>query len=374
MVVNLRNRSEALIWIVRLLFVCTLVMSHRVLAGDAVAELGASPFRGALLSPSDVDVNRLDRLKNDGITSIVVVLDASNDKPVVLRNAAKLISSSNLELNYWIEVARCPQLADAHPEWMASLQTHDEWRRFFPDAPKPGVDQVAKTYPWVPILCREPFAAQLDRVKSLLASKPKAAIVFLNDLQGAPSACGCGSPLCRWTSDYGEKRTATPLGDDAAALFVNAVKKVVPASSVIPVWTTECEKHDGADDGLCAGVGCFDGICWKAYTKQLMPLQQTSEKLAVLVPFREFQRDLPRYGEKAGWVRHAIESFAKLPPQRGGEEVPASRLIAVLQGWDVKPEEVAAQVLRSQQSGAHGYIVAYARIEQSWQPRLVRWR
>ena len=133
---------------------------------------------------------------------------------------------------------------------MASLQTHDEWRRFFPDLPSLAANEVAKTYPWVPILSREPFTAQLDRIKRLLASRPKSELVFLNDLQGAPSACGCGNPLCRWTSDYGQKRTTTPLGDDAATLFVNAVKKTVPESAVIPVWTTECEQHDGAKDGL----------------------------------------------------------------------------------------------------------------------------
>ena len=34
---------------------------------------------------------------------------------------------------------------------------------------------------------------------------------FLNDLQAAPSACGCGNTFCRWTPDYGPIRTATEL-------------------------------------------------------------------------------------------------------------------------------------------------------------------
>jgi hypothetical protein len=214
----------------------------------------------------------------------------------------------------------------------------------------------------------------LERVKKLLANQPKAVGIFLNDLQGAPSACGCGSPLCRWTSDYGERRTTTPLSDDAATLFVKAVENVSPDTSVIPVWTTECEKHDGAEDGLCAGVGCFDGICWKAYTKQLMPLQQACDKLAVLLPFREFNRDLPIYGERAGWIRHAIDSFEKIPPQHGGDKIPASRLIAVLQGWDVKPSDVEAQVNVAKKSGVLGFIVAYAKIDQSWHPKVIRWQ
>ena len=360
----------------RLIVVVLIVIATKsVTAEEAAKSSTTEKFRGALLSAVDVTSDRLGKLKEDGLTSIVLLVEGTSKKEAeTQRGAAELVAASGLELHYWIEVARCSELADAHPEWMASLQTHDEWQRFFPDTPKPAADEVAKTYPWVPILARQPFQAQLLRVKTLLADQPDPVSVFLNDLQGAPSACGCGNTLCRWTSDYGKKRTTVPLGDDAATLFVNAVKAVLPNSSVIPVWTTECEKHDGAEDGLCAGVGCFDGICWKAYTKQLMPLQQASERLAVLAPFREFQRDLPVYGEKAGWVRYAIESFAKMPPQHGGTEIPASRLIAVLQGWDVKASEVEAQVRMANESGACGYIIAYEKIEQSWQPKVVRWR
>jgi hypothetical protein len=335
----------------------------------------APEFRGALLSARDVDEARLRKLQEEGFTAVLVMLqDASGEQASRQRTAADLVLRSRLELHYWIEVARCPELADAHPDWMASLQTHDEWRRLFPDAPRPAADEVAKTYPWVPILSREPFQAQLNRVKTLLGEMPQPTGLFLNDLQGAPSACGCGSPLCRWTSDYGDKRTTTPLADDAAAQFVKAVERFVPDSEVIPVWTTECELHDGAQDGACAGVDCFNGICWKAYTRQLMPVQQTSKRLAVLVPFRAFQRDLPIYGPQAGWIQHAIASFAEMPPEHGGEAVSASRLIAVLQGWDVPADDVAAQIAMARGAGAGGYIVAQTRIEQGWQPRIVRWK
>lgn len=343
-------------------------------AADAAEPVGPQ-FRGALLSAAEVDANRLQQLKRDGTLAILVAIDgASPAKRDAERRAAESVLASDLKLYYWVEVARCLELADSHPQWMASLQTHTEWRRFFPNTPKPSADEVTKTYPWVPILAREPYRAQLRRVKKLLAEKPTPAGIFLNDLQGAPSACGCGNPLCRWTSDYGKRRTTTPLGDDAATLFVNAVKQGLPDSTVIPVWTTECEQHDGEEDGLCAGVGCFDGICWKAYTRQLMPLQQACERIAVLTPFREFQRDLPRYGTKAGWVRQAIDSFATMPPRHGGQAVPPSRLIAVLQGWDVEPQDVTAQIAMATAANAHGYVVAYQKIEQSWQPKVVRWR
>jgi hypothetical protein len=344
-------------------------------AGDQTLQTAKPKFRGAILAAKDITADRLKKLAADGFNSVSILVEGTTEKQSATeRRAAELILTTPFELSYWIEVARCPALADAHPAWMASLQTHDEWRRFFPDTPQPTAHEVVKTYPWVPILSREPFAAQLDRVKKLLAILPTPHGLFLNDLQGAPSACGCGNPLCRWTSDYGKRRTTTPLGDDAATLFVNAVKKAVPNSKVIPVWTTECEKHDGSSDGLCAGVGCFDGICWKAYTRQLAALEQTCNELGVLVPYRAFQRDIPIYGEEAGWILHAVKSFSTMPPKHGGKPIKPSRLITILQGWDVDDQQVTRQIEVSAASGTSGFFVAYVKLDQSWRPKVVSWR
>lgn len=364
------------LWMLCQVFFWILVAWH----GQAAAQGGSvrslqSELRGAILSATDVTDSRLEQLKQDKFNGVAVVLSGTTAVEVnAERDAANRIQAAGLALHYWVEVARCPQLADDHPEWMASLQTHDEWRRFFPEASTPASNEVVKTYPWVPILSREPFAAQLDRVKRLLADKPIPERLFLNDLQGAPSACGCGNPLCRWTSDYGKRRTTTPLGDDAATLFVNAVKKVMPTSTIVPVWTTECEEHDGAADGQCAGVGCFDGICWKAYTRQLVPLEQVSRQLGVLVPYRAFERDIPRYGEAAGWVKTAVKSFTEMPPRHGGRPIEAARLVTILQGWDVSQQQVLAQIQRSVESGAAGFLVAFTELEQSWSPKIVTWR
>jgi len=190
---------------------------------------------------------------------------------------------------------------------------------------------VVKNYPWVPVRYQEAFQAHLHRVRLLLKDKPPAKGIFLNDLQGAPSACGCGNPLCRWTSDYGPIVTATRLPADAAARFVAEVGRVAPQPEIIPVWTTECEEHD--QEGLCAGVGCFRGLCWKEYAGQLLPLARGAQRLAVLLPYRALQRDLARYGSTAGWITYAIDSFALLPPQREATAVAPHRLITVLQGW-----------------------------------------
>ncbi len=318
------------------------------IAQETPVSASSRSVRGAMLDASQITESRLQSLQQAGTNTIVIPLGATTEAaPGVLQDAARRVRGGGLQLYYWIEIARCPELADAHPEWMASLQGHDEWRRWYPDTPQPDDDQVVKVYPWVPILYREAFEAHLQRVGGTLATAPPCDGVYLNDLQGAPSACGCGNTLCRWTADYGPKRTASPAPADAAARFVATVKQRFPNLSVIPVWLTECEEHDGTDDGACAGVGCFRGICWQAYTEQLIPVAQQNERLAVLSTYVELRRDLATYPQPAGWIGAVIESFQTMPPKHKGTAIPASRLISVLQGWGVDESIVHAQVEHS---------------------------
>jgi hypothetical protein len=327
-------------------------------------------LRGALLSAEQVSAERIETARKAGANAIALAISGQDRERE--KRAAELIERSDVRLYYWIEVGRCVPLADEHPEWLSSLQGHPEWRRFHKDFPQPKSDEIVKAYPWVPILYREAFEAHQARLAKLLEGLPETGGIFLNDLQGGPSACGCGHPLCRWTSDYGPLRTATLLGDDAAAKFVAAAKKVAPRSQIIPVWTTECEEHDGAKDGLCAGVGCFKGICWKAYSRQLAPLAAESDEIGVLLLYKQFQRDLPEYREPAGWVWRALRSFETMPPKNGGKAVATGRLIAVLQGYDATDKEIAAQIAQAQSAGAAGYVVSYVKIEQDWSPRIVK--
>ncbi len=68
----------------------------------------------------------------------------------------------------------------------------------------------------------------------------------------------------------------------------------------------------------------FNGICWKAYTRQLMPVAATSKRLAVLALYKEFQRDIPHYGgDEAGWIEFAIKTFETMPPRHNGTSIPA---------------------------------------------------
>jgi hypothetical protein len=272
-------------------------------------------------------------------------------------------------VEYFVEIGRNPELADAHPEWMASLQGHDEWRRFYPSLEAPGPSQVVKNYPWVTVFYQEAAAAHLDRVTESLSQLPPAKRLWLNDIQGGPSACGCGHPLCRWTADYGPKRTATLLGDDAPAQFVHRLKERLPeGTEIVPILASECEELDKPH--LCAGVGCFKGICWKAFSRQLDALAQGSELMGVACFYKAFQRDLPTYGKPGAWTRVAIESFSAMPPRRGGKGVPPQRLIALLQGWDVPPTAVQTQIQAAEDSHAAGVLLALTPIEQSWKPVL----
>lgn len=340
-------------------------------SGQSPGAAGAGssePLKGILAGPEEITASHLQRWVREGANSVVLM--ASSEGVAGLRAAARRIRAARLELYYWIEVARDTGLASTHPEWMASLQGHPEWRRHFPKFPEAGNGEVVKNYPWVPILYQEAFDAHLLRISGLLSGLPRARGVFLNDLQSAPSACGCGNSLCRWTPDYGPIHTATRLSADAAARFAKAVAALKPEYRVIPVWTTECEEMD--KENLCANVGCFAGLCWKESTTQLMPLASNFEHLGVLLPFRDMRRDLPRYGSAGGWAKQALKSFSELPPRWQGAAVTANRLIPILQGWNVTEAERRDQIRLSQEAGSTSYVVAVKKIDQRWGPRMLK--
>src|SRR6266446_5729041 len=189
-----------------LLFAWCLILSPSM----RLAEPHTSAFRAALIFAPDASNTRLKEMKRSGIREIALELNERAPR-VKLHDAIQHIRENKLGLYYWIEIARNPEMADAHPESMASLQGHPEWRRLFPKAPKPGDGEVIKTYPWTPIYYQETFDAHLKRIANLLKGLPSAKGIFLNDLQAAPSACGCGNIFCRWTTDYGPVTTATHL-------------------------------------------------------------------------------------------------------------------------------------------------------------------
>lgn len=345
------------------------------IADQNVASEPLRAMRAAMLGESEMTQPRLEALKSEGFNTLVFQLHEVGVSDVKrLRYHLSLARHYGFEIGFWVEVARCKPIADLHPEWMASLQTHDEWRRYYPKSPSTKPNEVTKTYPWVPILSKETFEAQSKRVLDLLDQLPRAEYIFLNDLQGAPSACGCGNDLCRWTSDYGDRRTTIPIGEEAAAKFVLRIQDAFKLSEVIPIWTTECEERDGHPSGQCAGVGCFNGICWKSYNRQLTPLSLNCGRIGVLTLQNTFQRALPANSSMNSWLEYAISTFQTVPEKYGGEAIPPRRLITVIEGWGTSKERIDEQLKANAEVGTNGYIIAYEEIDQSWLPKVVKWK
>lgn len=201
--------------------------------------------------------------------------------------------SPDLAFAAWIEVARSPALADARPELMATLRAYEEWRRLFPGF-EAADGATVRCYPWVPILGAAGYEAQFARVSEIVAELPEVDAILLDGLQGAPSACGYGNVLCRWTHDYrldSGAGSSDPARANAAADFVAAIERRARGARVVPVWVTECEETDGAPQGACAGVECYRGECWRAFFEQWAPLEAHGATMAVLAPSAAFGRE-----------------------------------------------------------------------------------
>jgi hypothetical protein len=324
------------------------------------------PVRGVFVRPERLTPEFLAGWKAKGATAVVVALDEETKGR--WRAIADRIEQAGMTLWPWIEVARNPALADAHPEWMAATGGHHhDWRRRFPDAPTAREGEVIKAWPWVPIGYAPAFAAHRERLGGLLTDLPGAwAGAFLNDLQAGPSSCGCGNDQCRWALDYGTPPTAerTP-GDDAAARLVAELIARHPGKAVIPVWVTECQTADlpGAKDGtgLCGGVACAKGDCWPRYARSWNPLlKATDGPVGVALWPGAFRRDPAR------WMEAALPLFQK--PPSGGTPLSPERTIAVIQAWGA-PEPPTASLLERVEPWSAGWVLMLDPIEQSWEPR-----
>jgi hypothetical protein len=358
------------------------IAGYQALA-EGEANQPASLRTSYLVHPRMLDEALRERLSAAGATALVVELAEEYTREDYAR-AAEFARQLKIPLLGWIEVARNEELARAHPEWLAGLGSHDDWRRLFPGFPKPAPDEVVKAWPWVTIWYEEAYQAQLDRIGRLLKLAPESlAGLYLNDVQGAPSSCGCGNNQCRWTQDYHTPSTATKRTvPETPAQFVAAVQdrvqKLLPGKPVVPVWCIECEELDQdysrPTTGYCGSVGCFKGLCWKEYFKQLAPIwkqtgsKETGKRLAVAAFSGEFRRQRPEYDAKSGWIAAVVATFRDLPARHKHEPIPAAALTLVLQGWDEKPGHLEAEIQQAAAAGCGDVIIALAKIDQSWRP------
>ncbi len=324
--------------------------------------------RGILIGPDRVTPEFLAGWKARGVTAVVVRLDeATRPKWNV---TAEAVERAGMTLWPWIEVARNPAMADAHPDWLAAIGGHhDDWRTRFPKAPKSRTGEVIKAWPWVPIGYAPAFDAHRDRLNTLLADLPgQWAGVFVNDLQAGPSSCGCGNDQCRWALDYGlPSTTAKTPGDDGAARIVAELQGQHRGKVIVPVWVTECETIDLPESkdstGFCGGVACAKGDCWPRYARNWNPLVKAIEGPIALGLWAEtFRRDPDR------WTETALTIFQK--PPKGGTAVPPEKVIAVVQAWGT-PATKLDGILKTMQRTGTGWVLALDPIDQSWEPRAV---
>jgi hypothetical protein len=332
------------------------------------ADEATSAVRGILVRPERVSPEVLTTWKAKGATAVVVPLD----EPAKQRweTVAKVVEQAGMTLWPWVEVARNPEMADAHPEWMAAIGAHhDDWRRRFPKAPTAKPGEVVKAWPWVPVGYAPAFDAHRERLKKLLGDLPGAwSGVFLSDLQAGPSSCGCGNDQCRWALDYGSAPTSikTP-GDDAAARIVAEISQRHSGKVVIPVWVTECELVDLPDakggTGLCGRVPCAQRDCWPRYVRNWNPLlKATAGPVALALWTEAFHRNPMR------WMETALALF-QTPPQ-GGAPLAPGKTIAVVEAWDMSEAAVNALLDRVKQL-AGAWVIVLDPIDQSWEPRTV---
>lgn len=339
----------------------------------------ATPVEIVLVEVEAVTPAAVAQWKREAFKAVAVVLDERTGE-AAYREMAQRISEGGLDLYCWIEVARNPKLAAAHPRWMAALGMHADWQKNFPNFPEPKVGEVAKAFPWVPIGYQEGFDAHLARIEQLLKLAPPGSRgLLLNDLQAGPSSCGCGNLQCRWAIDYHVTPTATKLqGDDVAVTFLAEVRKRARGKAVIPIWTTECDevdlppdKHQGQPGtGLCGTVGCATGACPEMFSAQWSALTAGHDgPIGLLALHTAFQRTEPKFGGGPNWVTNAVGYVNRALPA-SAKTVAPERLWVVVEGGRA-PEEAASREL-ARKTGAGAVIVSRIKIDQSYEPRMIR--
>jgi hypothetical protein len=339
----------------------------------------AAPVEIVLVDAETVTTAAVSQWKREGFKAVAAILDERTSE-AGYRDLSRRISEGGLDLYFWIEVARNPVMATTHPRWMAALGSHEDWLKNFPKSPEPGVGEVAKAFPWVPISYREAFDAHLARIERLLKRAPPGwRGLFLNDLQAGPSSCGCGNLLCRWAVDYHVRSTATKLGGDSvAARFVAEARKRVGEHSVIPIWTTECERVDlpanknqgRPGTGLCGTVGCATGACPEEFTRQWSELVSGHDgPIGLLALHSALQRTQKEFGGGPGWVTNALAYLDQTLPDHAGKAISRDRLWIVVDSSQAADEATARQL--AAKAGAGAVIVARAKIDQSYEPKMI---
>ena len=153
-------KSRSATWLRLLLVVPGFISAGRetVVAQVQSHSDGGKQLLAVVTEPAAVTQEKAELWKKDGFDAFVLVLD-ERFEPADYQRAAAIVAASSVRLYYWIEVGRNKDFARDHPEWMASLGSHDDWRNSFPDAPRLNKGEVAKAWPWTPIAYQKAFDA-----------------------------------------------------------------------------------------------------------------------------------------------------------------------------------------------------------------------
>lgn len=333
---------------------CGLVLLVACAAGPA-RERG--PLRAVLIDAAEAQPARIAAITAQGERCVLLRLDESARN---LAAAVGAVRAHGCQVGYWLEVGRSPTLAESHPELVAPLEGHEGWRHAYPTVPVPGPGEIVRAFPWVPISCKEAWLLQLTRTAALLAEAPPVDHVFLNDLQDAPSSCGCGNLLCRWTPLARKTRVGTPLPRNYAAEFAASVRRIARGARVVAVLASECESTD--QSGPCGGVDCAASPCWQQLAIAWGAVAADPEPIGLLALARTFRKPADWPSDRVAWLRGW--SLAK-----GHAERP---LLPVLQAWGGDEAHARREAEACLRSGAAGYVLALDPVEQSITPRVVR--
>ncbi|MCE9594364.1 MAG: hypothetical protein K8S98_09220 [Planctomycetes bacterium] len=168
-----------------------------------------------------------DELTIDGVPA-ALMLDDDCERCCAV---AERLSSGGVRASYWIDVARAPTLADAHPEWMLEPGPANE-------------QQTSRGWLRVPRTSNEVVEAQVERMRDLLAGLPTPERVYLSGLQRT-------SPRADGSTTIGPRRSAADSsGPDDSAMrvrFVEAVRALAPTSEVVPVLTYDSFAQDATE-------------------------------------------------------------------------------------------------------------------------------
>lgn len=324
-------------------------------------------FRGYLLSAGEWPTEAR-RVADAGYTAAIVPLDAAEAETEAVDRAILAARATGLSAYLWIGVARDEAAARAHPEWLSEPQ-HREWLEIFPDQDWTGRNPVV--YPWISVSNQSAFAYAADRVQRLVeAVATPVDGLFLSDIQGGPTGCGCGNDLCRsWDNSPGDHIAPSPYESPAVffpLVFLNEMRRRLPGVNLIPVICSECEAGvtmDGIESpdeilGECHGVPCRP--CSVDYYPRFIDALREEPRVGLLSFYKVWRRDVPLWGAEAGWVGAVLRRYR--------ERDPGQRVLSVLQGWNVTPAEREAQIHQCRSAGSAGYIIAASEIDQSFRP------